>query len=404
MLVINGNSGGSAVLIDGHAGGGVSIDAGALSEVDFNLVTYVDVEVSGGNPGSQVTIEDILFDSVTSSTIITDGHLVATGDLAFTFESLDTGIGTVTENGEVDWVANGVARILCKGTKCWKRQNVTVSKATGQTTNRFNSYIAGSAAKHCTDAIDSAIAGKTLITNGLLFSSMDHVNAIYVRNSNCWLNLLGIDCTGIGVWNDIGNYGLGSQNRHGTVLHNQIAIFAAHYNPSCPIGTKVRFVTADNIAVDRIVEAVLQPVGDMYLVRFSEALPASIHVNKVLPSNWSTYFPSVAIGAESAKYSIPVLSTDQTKGGYIQNWMTEVSLAEGFVKPTDAQRLLFTKLYISGDSGAPRALIINGELAVLSSHSSQSLVQYLTDLDAGINTLVPGAATTKINLSGFTAF
>jgi len=410
-ITINGNPGESEVVLNGNPGESDMVVASLpIADAGFVLEETVVQEVISGSASGQITVNDAVLDQQTGALVETRSHLDASGNEAFTFESLDTSIATVTPGGQTAWVANGTARILVKGTHLWKRKNVAVDRTGGQSVNSFSHYATGSLAKLLTDNIDNAIAGKTFATNGLLFASMDHVTPAYVRNTQSWPYLAGIDCTGISCWNS-DRLGIQAQWNHGTVLHPRIAIMAAHYVPQFHIGATVRFVTNDNVVVDRVVDAVLHVTNgaiynDIYLVRFDVALPGTINVVQVLPSDWQDYLPSIPTNG-NVGYRIPGLATDQLKAAYVYD-LRYLRVNAGWDVPEDATRQLFVKTggFVGGDSGSPKCLVAGTQLIMVSSASSTTLpnANNLTLLDAGMDTLVSGAASTKFDVSGFTAY
>lgn len=382
------------------------LSAGSLADVGFSLEESVGTEiVTPGSVGGQTTIQDILYDTQTGATTETHSHLTATGNAAFEFTSLDTNIATVSAAGAVAWVSNGTARILCKGTHVWKHKNVAVSRSAGQSVNAFNSYVAGSFAKFCSDSVDNAIAGKNMAAHGSLFASMDHGTATYVRNAACWATAAGIDTTGISPWNSRGGV-----FQHGTLLHERIAIFAYHYGNRVQVGDTVRFVTADNTVVDRTIDAVSpqqtvgSPMADCYLVRFSQALPGTIGIVKVLPSNWANYVPHIP--GTTGSYRIPGFNSDQGKKAFVWDLQNISTVSAGWSQPVDAARLLFFGGGVGGDSGAPRCLVAGTQLVFISSFSSicTSSSTNLAAVDALMDSLLAGAATTKIDLSSYNSY
>jgi hypothetical protein len=385
------------------------LNAGSLADagIDFTLEESVDTEeVIAGTSGAQTTVNDILFDTETGATTETHSHLLATGNESFEFASQDTNIATVNSNtGITAWVSNGTARMLCKGTHIWKHKNVAVSRAGGQSVSVFNSYLAGSFAKYCSDSVDNAISGKNMAAHGSLFTSMNHGTATYVRNASNWATAAGIDCTGISPWNSRGGV-----YQHGTALHERIAIFAYHYSDRVQIGDTVRFVTAGNVVVDRVIDAVSpqgaagSPMADCYLVRFSQALPGTIGIVKVLPSNWATYLPS--LGTTTMGYRIPGPNTDQEKKALVWDLRRISTASAGWDEPENATRVLFYEDGIGGDSGAPQCLVAGTQLVYISSFSSTAIPSStnLASVDSLMGDLLTGAATTKISLSSYNPY
>ena len=409
-ITLNGNPGESEVILNGNPGESeVVIDGLSVAEADFVLTeSVIQTTITPGDPAGTLVVNDAVYDQQTTALVETGSQLGVQGSESAEFVSLDTDIAIVDGSGGVGWVANGTARILAKGANLWKRRNVTVSRDGGQSVNHLAHYATGSLAKYLCDSIDNAIVGKTSATNGNLFTSMDHVTPAYVRNTNCWVNQAGIDASCIGVWNNDRVVGIQGQWNHGFVLHPRIAIMAFHYLPPFHVGKSVRFVTMDNVVVDRVVDAALNvPATDMYLLRFEEALPGSINVGQVMPASWQDYLPTLAAAAPHT--NIPIFGTDQFKGAYVENLsgITSVNGTISLPLPTETDRYEFHRPpSIGGDSGAPQCFVAGAQLIFVTSLSSTLLLysNMLALLDAGMDTLVSGAASTKFDISGFTAY
>ena len=117
-----------------------------------------------------------------------------------------------------------------------------------------------------------------------VFSSSDDSNGgSYTRNTQNWFYDRRSDLTGISNWNSAA----GTQ-RQGTAITKRHLVGASHF--TYPVGTNVRFVTADNEVVERTVVAssVVTPEGiitDGCVYLLDADLPDTIRTYKVIPTN-----------------------------------------------------------------------------------------------------------------------
>ena len=117
-----------------------------------------------------------------------------------------------------------------------------------------------------------------------VFSSSDNSNGgSYTRNTQNWFYDRRSDLTGISNWNSAS----GTQ-RQGTAITKRHLVGASHF--TYPVGTNVRFVTADNEVVERTVVAssVVTPANittDGFVYLLDADLPDTIRTYKVVPTN-----------------------------------------------------------------------------------------------------------------------
>jgi hypothetical protein len=232
---------------------------------------------------------------------------------------------------------------------------------------------------------------------------MNHAGGAYVRNTSCWLADLVAKLTCISPWNSNGG-----QNQAGTLVSPRHLVMAEHYQFG--VGTKVRYITADNQVVERTVTAV-QSVGpsnsqDYYATDITVALldsdvPPSISPAKVLPNNWLSYLPSL-----TTVTGVPAIATNQYKQVLVSDFIsTQTGIA-----PTNAQRLLFFRTIISGDSGSPAFLVVNNELVLLTTWTwgggggGPNYANLLASINAVMTSLGGSYQLTPADLSGFPTY
>jgi hypothetical protein len=352
------------------------------------------------------TVNDRNITTQTSATVDRAGDIDATESVIGTFtpylsfESLDTGIATVDSVGNVTRVSDGTARILVKTRMMTKRIDVPVSR-TSATTVVFNSYVAGSLAKECSDAVDTRLAGKTASVAKPIYSTANHDAGSYVRNTGCWA--ADIDLTCVSPWNSSGGTAYA-----GTAISPRHIIFARHYQ--IPAGATVRFITTGNTVVTRTMTTVQSLSGsgypyDLTIGLLDSALPSTITPAKVLPSNVLDYLPSLSL-----TYSIPALAIDREEKALVADLFDLAGTYVTFHQPVNATRLTYFESLISGDSGNPAFLIIDDEPVLITTWtfggggSGPRLHALHTEVNAAMTTLGGGYSLTAKSLSAFTDY
>ena len=283
------------------------------------------------------------------------------------YESLDPDIATISSSGtDITRVSDGVARILMKHPNRIIRHDVDVSIVVPGTVHTFDSYVAGSLAHEMSNAIDSRISGKTPSTAKPLFTTQDHDTPNYVRNPDCWVADLDLTC--ISPWNSTGG-----TRRAGTLVSPRHIVFARHYKIA--VGATVRFVKMDGTVVDRTMTARrdIEPgeswptvKHDVTVGLLDSDVPAGINFCKFLPTDVSSYLPSLYPAQFDIPFTIPCLCLDQEEEALILDsyFWDSGEYRMHFKNPIDETRLSFFEDIIVGDSGNPAFLIIDDELVL----------------------------------------
>lgn len=251
--------------------------------------------------------------------------------------------------------------------------------------------------------IDSRIAGKTPAVALPIFSLQDHTNGLYARNPDCWA--ADLDLTPISPWNSVGGI-----YEAGILVSPRHILFATHFQ--LEVGATVRFVTSNNVVVERTMTAkaslpYVPYYPDITIGVLDSDVPGSISFAKVLPDNWST---KIVTGSA---LRIPTLTLDQEEKALVTDlqtigsspWMYGSSVT--FMRPTDATRLAFYEDKISGDSGNPACLVIDGQLVLLCvwTFGGPGAGTGVTAFRSGINTVMTslggGYQLTDVDLSAY---
>jgi hypothetical protein len=332
-----------------------------------------------------VNVEFLIPNFFTTTSIISGNTNVLSNPINGLCSAVNTGstyLQAIGEDGSVD------------------RVDVNISNIIGTTSDALSSYVTGSAAKNTSDNIDNRISGKNPSTTKNIFSAQNHTSSIYTRNTNCWTGNINTTC--ISPWNSTG----GSQ-RAGTLISPRHVIFCEHLGFYPKIGATIRFVDNSNNVINRTLINSLSFSGgwpDFRIGLLDSDVPNSISFAKILPSNWSTYFPSL-----STQYTVPLLVIDQEEKALVTDWCLG-STSIRCCQPTNAQRLSFYENLISGDSGNPIFLVINNELILISvvggggAGSGSSLAFYKNEVNALMTALGGSYQLTEINLGSFNSY
>jgi hypothetical protein len=318
------------------------------------------------------------------------GTLIARG---FTWANLSPSIATIdTATGRLTRVANGTASVILRTPLIARRADVAISQSTASA-DEFLNFVAGSLGRNSCDQIDSRIAGLTDRAVPIYLNPSDTLG-VYVRNSESWL--ADVDHTCIAAWNT----GEGTR-RGGTLISPGHVIFAKHY-PLSP-GHSVRWVTADNVMIERTITATANAAGcDFTIGRLASDVPNTISFARALPTNLLSYITQSGNGA-------CVVMTNQDRRLNVSQvanlngqWFNEF--------PTDPTRLAFFQSIVNGDSGSPMFLVINGALALAAitsgpgAGSGDAIHQHIPAINAAMTTLGGGYQLTQVSLAGFPTY
>jgi hypothetical protein len=372
----------------------------------YSLVgaSAVEIDVPVSNPSSsQTTIDDAVIGDDDVAVVdhvwdISPNNLESRAE----YESLTPEIATVNSSGFLTRVSNGTAGILIKmrgGDN--RRFNLEISRTIGE--NLFDSWVNGSLADHITEIIQGFIGGKTPTSNTLniFTSATDTGTPLYTRNPNLFCAEIQEKLTGCNVWQS--GYGDGL-SRAQTAITPRHIIGAAHYGVPITIGGTQRFVAADGTIVDRTVTHTYSvPSTDIQISLLSSDLPNTITPLSVLPNDIRDYISQI-------QHGVPCIIRNQFREIRIFDLNRTDSVGVSFSSTTMRDgRLDWQRTLVAGDSGGPAMILINGQLALVTTWTSSiSGPQYfnrdwssiITTLDAlaGINT---GYTPSVINLSAF---
>jgi hypothetical protein len=304
------------------------------------------------------------------------------------------------------WQSNGSATLTMSTSTSVYSTNATTTTLGGQTVDTVTAIAPTSLRAHLNEQVDSRLANKTPATGLPIYTTQNHTAATYVRNPNCWAAT--VDLTPISPWNSNG-----ANHKAGILISPRHVLFATHY--AVPAGATIRFITADNTVVTRTVSATaslaytagLYP--DFTVGRLDSDVPTSISFARVLPDNWATYLPTMSVLREVASIGL-----DQEEKALVSDVGVISPATTPFYTscetPKSSLRLPFYENKISGDSGNPCCLIIDGKLVVLTvwTGGGGGTGTFVTAFRAAVNGIMTslggGYQLTNVDLSGFPSY
>lgn len=408
---------------------GMKITGRQLSQLDFSLSFVPNIVVVSGPITSTSTSKDTLFQTVTGGVTDTNATVNVTfltgGAQSASFVSENPSIGAVDNNGNVTRIANGTAFINARSDWLTRQIAVPVSRQGGQSATTLIGYATSSLAKSDSDAIDTLIASAGATTTTLrLFSTQDHTNAVYVRNSSNWLTAGGVDTTCVAVWNSAG----GTQQAGVLISPRHIAM-ANHF--SYGAGTTVRFVdNSNNTITATVLTGGNVPGTDIWIDVLTADVPSSIKPCLILPSNYLTYIPSItatttipAVGLLGGGFQLnngggqfthPDKMTTVRDLRQINNISGLVGVQFQFPNTlsTTTRDTFYYDNVIGGDSGNPAFLLVNNKLSLVTTWFSGGggAGPSYPDNITGINSLITslgssgGWIASTTDLTGFNTY
>ena len=355
-----------------------------------------------------------------------------------TLSSSDESVIAAPSDGVAVGQASGTAEIVARSSDGEVSvKPVTVSVQTGQTVTYATSPADGSLNKHCSDEIETRIAGRNRSSMDM-WTTRNNTTSSYVWNENCWgANLLNITC--MSPYNTRTGSGGG-----GVLVTPRHAVFTHHLGYYPKAGDRVRYVTPSNETEElTISEVAVHPnnIGfginwwDIVVAKFDRDVPTSIKFAKVLPADPAPYLPTLPLGSiyasDQLRYAngrapwLRACHTTQNKRlatayiRYMPNTIKPAGSPETYyyvryaVGTTEAGPFPIS-LYpdnplgdpiVTGDSGAPAFVIVNDELVLTSLWTTpDSGFPYYADattINGMLDTLGGGYNLTEADLSEF---
>jgi hypothetical protein len=290
--------------------------------------------------------------------------------------------GELNEDFSVTRNGNGVACYIFDFGNVSKRIDVDLtSKSDGEQTQTWSGIQTGTLAEHMASGVDALINDSmTLNENAKVWSTFDIANENFVFNENNWLISGGVDLTCYAA-----NPSNGKARALITPRH---MIGTEHLNYQIPIGGDAWFVDNSNILYKRTVldKEIITTVPDAVIYVLNEDLPESITPCKIA-DNIDNY-------TKELNNRWPVIATNQDGMTLIRESYRRINVffTEGYNQPTEnSARIALTKNMRGGDSGGPVFVLVNGELCLISAHTSSvggtSYSRYISQINSAISSI-----------------
>ena len=363
--------------------------------------------VVGSETTAQITDLDAVVNRTSSPEVVTDYRLQYQGmEAVIGWESRTPAICSVDSDGNAAHIAPGagvIAALFGDGERLLFL-DFTVEESF---VDKLVNYVSGSLALHCSTQVDDLVAGKTAAA-GPMYSTRDDATPAYVRNAGVWTGEIDLTC--IAVWNS-----RQGERRAATLVTPRDVLMAGHYE--IRPGDTVRFVQNDGTVVTRTMQSIRfyteaggtlpWPGSDLCIGRLSEAVPEGITPCKVLPDNWDEHLPVI-----NPRRSVPGLSSNQKRDAVCKGISDVFFNNAAATGPSGIPaRDLFHKPSVTGDSGNPVFLLINGEpvLAIILASGGPGgggpfVAHSRAVINAGIAQMGGSATLTQADLSGFTNY
>lgn len=226
--------------------------------------------------------------------------------------------------------------------------------------------------------------------NKTLFSTIDHATPNYVRDANCWAAALAsqFTCVPVAVFHS------GAWSHLRAALITTRHIYVCEHAPGVTAGDTVRFVTAAGALVTRTVLGVaLDASNDAGVAVLDSALPGTITPCKLIPDDWFDYLDGDAAAWFSYVLTpkVPLLWVDQENKALIQEIDNIVESVDPAYDPYVPERVQYhtvpvsgpwapyAETALSGDSGSPFFLLVDGELCLISNYEGRIVATMVED-------------------------
>lgn len=272
----------------------------------------------------------------------------------------------------------------------------------------------GALYEHIEDSIDDLLVNQTPATAIRVYSTQNHTAPTYTRNTSCYASSLVGQLTALSPWNSESIYQKG-----GVLISPRHVLFATHYAPAS--GSTIRFVATDGTVHTRTISstsaladiALLYP--DLTVALLDSDAPGAISFAKVLGSDAQAKLPTSWAGVP-----LPAIVADQEEKLTVRNWVSyawakgstdaQCGFMEPAAQPYSQNTILRQPFYegmVSGDSGSPAFIFINGNLVLLTVISTggpgtgTSITPFIGDINAAMTALGGGYQLTTVDLSSF---
>lgn len=274
-------------------------------------------------------------------------------------------------------------------------KSVAASTNSPSVVDTFQSWAAGSLARHCTDQIESLIATKSDLNLYSDYQPFSNSNT-FARNSACWAN--GIDLSCASPWNSA-NGALYA----GTLVSPRHVVFCEHEFFYPPNGTTMFFSSPSGTVITRTLANTVPVTGaDIRVGVLNADVDSGVTFARVLPHPTTDCLPGLSFTS-----TVPVICLDQRERASISAMAGLGYLFSNI--PSSAYPDYYRELILY-DSGNPAFIVVNGSPVLLGVFTNggpgggASIAYSATAVNAAMTTLGGGYQLTPVDLSGFTSY
>lgn len=353
----------------------------------------------------QSGIRDAIYSIDTPSSYFNSGIINFQSESSFFLEdylSVCPEFGELNEDFSVIRNGNGIACYIFDFNKVSKRIDIDLtSRSDGEQTQVWSGIQTGTLAEHMASGVDSLINDSmTLNENAKVWSTFDTVGENFIFNQDNWLVSGGVDLTCYAA--------KPSDGRARALITPRHMIGTEHLGYQIAIGGDAWFVDNSNTLYKRTVldKESIEGVADAVIYLLNSDLPQSITPCKVA-DNIDNY-------TKELNNRWPVIATNQDEMTLIREAYrrTNAVFTESYGPPVkNPARIALTKNLRAGDSGGPVFVLVNGELCLISAHTSSaggtSYSRYITQINnaiSGINSSNGVSENYSLNVADFSQF
>jgi hypothetical protein len=338
------------------------------------LVTIPKSLASASNPS---TFYDSTISENVSATVWNEFEIIPTLGAALTIENLSA-TQTLTDNIVAPVGDGGVGRVQVTDGSVKKFFRTDTTKRGEGTLKTFTAYTAGTVSKYLFDQVDALISGTP---DAAYYSAYNHTSATYTRNASCWLADIDLSCVAVAS-----NSGSGwTRQRGGTLITPRVIIIARHF--AYGVGTQVRFSNASGTVENRTVIAVDSASGGDISVCVLDAA-VTVATPCTIAGDWMIQGASVTANSKTwysgglgfhidqnarvyacslgrATFLLSSFTTSITANGITFSDCESSAFSNHSIDVIGSGNSAYLKTPISGDSGQPVFVIIDGDPVLL---------------------------------------
>lgn len=275
----------------------------------------------------------------------------------------------------------------------------------------------GSISRNIRDGIISLLYEKNSNQKRMFIEEVTNSPSNYTRNVNCWAK--DIDLTCVSVWNSTA----GNQMA-GTAISPKHVVFCRHLGFYPNVGSSIKFVTNNNEIITRTITNMIgHPnfsgfANDISIGILNSDLPASIKPARILPSNYSSFFPTISGNNNITRINnlLGCITINQFKDVGLTSLASINSMfqlmhpnTDPLLNPSNSYDNFYRNLILY-DSGSPAFIVINNEVILLGVFTNGGpgrgtfLSEHISVINNIMNNYGGGYQLSVIDLSSYSSY